>query len=125
MADHGSPKGSFDDIPGTFVLDAARSRKGYYLNMFAMSLMKPENRSRFKADEAAYLREFPMSEEQREAVLARDWNRMLELGGNVFFFGKLAVSDGLTYQQLAAKMAGMPQDDYANMMLSGGRRPHG
>jgi protocatechuate 4,5-dioxygenase alpha chain len=111
----------FEDIPGTFVLDAERSRKGYHLNMFAMSLMKAENRARFKADERAYLESFPMTEEQRQAVLDRDWNRMLELGGNVFFFGKLAVCDGLTYQQLAAKMAGMTQEDYAGMMLGGGR----
>lgn len=112
----------FSDIPGTFVQDAERSRRGYHLNMFAMSLAKAENRARFQADERAYLEEFPLSPEQRDAVLARDWDRMLELGGNVFFLGKLATYDGLSYQQLAALMAGMRQDDYAQMMLGGGRR---
>lgn len=111
----------FDDIPGTIVFDAERSRQGYSLNMFCMSLMKAENRAAFKADERAYLERFPMTSEQREAVLARDWNRMLELGGNIYFTAKLAATDGLSFQQIAAKMTGMSQEQYAQMMLSGGR----
>ena len=62
----------YTDVPGTTIFDAEQSRKGYRLNQFCMSLMKAENRARFKANERAYLDEWPMSEEQKQAVLARD-----------------------------------------------------
>jgi protocatechuate 4,5-dioxygenase alpha chain len=115
----------YDDIPGTFVFDAEKSRQGYHLNMFCMSLMKDENRKAFKADEAAYLSKFPMSPEQREAVLTRNWNHMLELGGNIYFTAKLGATDGLSFQQVAAVMTGSTQQDYAEMMLKGGRSVEG
>ena len=115
----------YDDIPGTTVFDAERARRGYHLNMFCMALMKAENRAAFKANEAEFLQRFPMSAEQREAVLRRDWNRMIELGGNIYFLSKLFSSDGQSFQQAAAQMTGMTQEDYAAMMLSGGRSPDG
>jgi protocatechuate 4,5-dioxygenase alpha chain len=115
----------YDDIPGTFVFDAERSRQGYGINMFCMSLMKEENRKAFKADEAGYLTKFPMTAEQREAILKRDYNRMLELGGNIYFTAKLGATDGHSFQYLAALMTGSTQEDYAKMMLAGGRSIEG
>jgi len=111
----------FDDIPGTILFDAQRSRQGYHLNMFCMSMMKAENRAAFKADEAGYLMRFPMTAGQREAILTRNWNRMLELGGNIYFTAKLAATDGLSFQHIAALMTGSTQEQYAQMMLAGGR----
>jgi protocatechuate 4,5-dioxygenase alpha chain len=110
-------------IPGTTVFDADMSRKGYHLNMFCMSLMKAENRSRFKADERAYLDEWPMTEEQKLAVMARDYNRMIAAGGNIYFLAKIFATDGKSFQYAAALMTGMSQEEYAKMMLDGGRRP--
>ena len=115
----------YDNIPGTFVFDAERSRKGYHINMFCMSLLKAANRAEFKADEGKYLDKFPMTAEQREAVLKRQWNRMLELGGNIYFTAKLGATDGLSFQQVAAMMTGCTQEEYAKMMLDGGRNPNG
>jgi protocatechuate 4,5-dioxygenase alpha chain len=115
----------FDDIPGTTLFDAQRSRQGYHLNMFCMSLMKAENRAAFKADEAAYLQKFPMTAEQRDAVLKREWNRLIGLGGNIYFLAKLFSTDGKSFQQVAAIMTGATQDAYAQMMLNGGRSPEG
>jgi len=112
---------AYDDIPGTFVFDAERSRRGYHVNMFCMSLMKDENRKAFKANEAEYLKKFPMSDEQREAILKRQWNRMLELGANIYFTAKLGATDGMSFQQVAAVMTGNTQEGYAEMMLKGGR----
>jgi protocatechuate 4,5-dioxygenase alpha chain len=111
----------YDDIPGTYVFDADRSRRGYHLNMFCMSLMKAENRKAFKDDEAKYLDRFPLTPEQREAILKRQYNRLLELGGNIYFTAKLGASDGHPFQHLAALMTGSTQQDYADLMLRGGR----
>ena len=111
----------YDDIPGTTVFDAERSRQGYHLNQFCMSLMKATNRAAFKANEVEYLKAWPMSEAQRQAVLARDWNGMIALGGNIYFLAKLFSSDGKSFQQVAAIMTGASQEDYARMMLQGGR----
>ena len=111
----------YDDLPGTTVFDADKAREGYHLNMFCMSLMKPENRSVFKADERAYLDKWPMTEAQKQAVLSRDWNEMLYLGGNIYFTAKLAATDSLSFQQIAAMMTGKTQAEYAEMMIKGGR----
>jgi protocatechuate 4,5-dioxygenase alpha chain len=115
----------YDDIPGTVVFDAEQARRGYHLNMFCMSLMKAENRAAFKADERAYLDKYPMTEAQKQTILKRDWNGMLQLGGNIYFTSKLAATDGLSFQQIAAIMAGSTQADYAEMMIKGGRSPDG
>jgi len=115
----------YDDIPGTFVFDAERSRQGYGINMFCMSLMKDENRKAFKANEAEYLKKYPLTPEQTDAILKRDYNRMLELGGNIYFTAKLGATDGHSFRHLAALMTGSTQDDYAAMMLAGGRSVEG
>ena len=115
----------YDDIPGTFVFDAERSREGYGINMFCMSLMKDENRKAFKANEAEYLKKFKLTPAQADAILKRDYNRMLELGGNIYFTAKLGATDGHSFQHLAALMTGSSQQDYAAMMLAGGRSVEG
>src|SRR3982075_3745179 len=115
----------YDDIPGTFVFDAGRSREGYRINIFCMSLMKDENRKAFKANEAEYLKKFPLTPEQATAILNREYNRLLELGGNIYFTAKLGATDGHSFRHLAATMTGASQDDYAKMMLGGGRSVEG
>ena len=115
----------YDDIPGTYVFDAEKSRQGYGINMFCMSLMKEANRKAFKADEAVYLKQFPLTPAQAEAILRRDYNRMLELGGNIYFTAKLGATDGHSFRHLAALMTGSTQEDYAAMMLAGGRSADG
>lgn len=114
-----------DDIPGTRVYTAMRARQGYWLNQFAMSLMKPENRDRWKADERAYLADWAMTDEQKEAVLARDYNRLLDLGGNIYFLAKVFSTDGKNFLQAVSTMTGMSVDEYQAMMLAGGRSPDG
>jgi protocatechuate 4,5-dioxygenase alpha chain len=111
----------YADIPGTTVFDADRSRQGYWLNQFCMSLMKPDNRERFKRDERAYLDEWEMTEPQKQAVLDRDMNRMIALGGNIYFLAKIGATDGLSFQQMAGSMTGMTEDEYRAMMVAGGR----
>ena len=113
------------DVPGTTIFDAEQSRKGYHLNQFCMSLMKAANRERFKAGERAYLDEWPMSEEQKQAVLARDLNRCIALGGNIYFLAKIGATDGKSFQQMAGSMTGMSEDEYRSMMISGGRSVEG
>jgi protocatechuate 4,5-dioxygenase alpha chain len=115
----------YEDLPGTVVFDADQARRGYHLNMFCMSLMRAENRAAFKANERAYLDKWPMTEAQKQSVLKRDWNEMLQLGGNIYFTSKLAATDGLSFQQIAAIMTGSTQEEYAQMMLKGGRPPQG
>jgi len=111
------------DVPGTTIFDAEQSRKGYGLNQFCMSLMKAENRTRFKADERAYLDEWAMTEEQKLAVMSRDLNRCITAGGNIYFLAKIGATDGKSFQQMAGSMTGMSEDEYRAMMISGGRRP--
>ncbi len=115
----------YTDIPGTTVFDSAQARKGYPLNQFFYSLMKAENRERFLADEAAYLDERGVSKEQKQAVLDRDYNRIISLGGNVYFFGKLFFTDKQSFEVGASLMTGMSPQDYRNMMISGGRSVDG
>ncbi len=115
----------FDDIPGTRVFTATRARQGYHLNQFAMSLMKPDNRERWKAGERAYLDEWKLSEDQKQAVLARDYNRLLELGGNIYFLSKIFSTDGIPFAEACSTMTDMTFPEYRQMMLDGGRSPEG
>jgi|TARA_Y100001949_G_C15988672_1_gene331779 protocatechuate 4,5-dioxygenase alpha chain len=120
-----SEKRDYQSIPGTIIFDADMARKGYHLNQFAMSLMKSANRERFKKDELAYLQEWSMTQDQRQAVLNRDYNEMIALGGNIYFLAKIFSTDGLSFQVAAASMTGVSAKEYANMMLAGGRSPEG
>ena len=115
----------YKDIPGTTIFDAEESRKGYWLNQFCMSLMSADNRVRFKADERAYLDEWAMSEEQKQAVLSRDLNRCIALGGNIYFLAKIGATDGKSFQQMAGSMTGMSEEAYREMMIKGGRSIEG
>ena len=115
----------YQDVPGTIIFDAEQSRKGYWLNQFCMSLMKAANRERFKADERAYLDEWKMTEDQKQAVMARDLNRMMALGGNIYFLAKIGATDGLSFQQMAGSMTGMTEAQYREMMVGGGRSIEG
>jgi len=113
------------DVPGTTIFDAEQSRKGYHLNQFCMSLMRADNRARFKSNERAYLDEWSMSEEQKLAVLARDLNRCIAAGGNIYFLAKIGATDGKSFQQMAGSMTGMTEEEYRHMMISGGRSVQG
>jgi protocatechuate 4,5-dioxygenase, alpha chain len=115
----------YSTIAGTTIFDMDQARRGYHLNQFCMSLMKPANRAGFKADERAYLAQWPMSAAQRQAVLERNYNEMIALGGNIYFLAKIFACDGKSFQQAAALMTGMTQEQYAQMMLKGGRSPDG
>tara|TARA_R110001592_G_scaffold363395_1_gene687519 strand:+ start:28208 stop:28606 length:399 start_codon:yes stop_codon:yes gene_type:complete len=118
-------KKPYQDIPGTTIFDADMARIGYHLNQFCVSLMKAENRERFKANERAYLDHWPMTEAQKQGVLERDYNRMISLGGNIYFLAKIFSSDGISFQAAASTMTGMTQEEYAQMMINGGRAPEG
>jgi protocatechuate 4,5-dioxygenase alpha chain len=115
----------YKDVPGTTIFDAEQSRKGYWLNQFCMSLMKADNRARFKAGERAYLDEWPMTDAQKQAVLARDLNAMIAEGGNIYFLAKIGATDGKSFQQMAGSMTGMTEEEYRNMMIAGGRSAEG
>jgi len=115
----------YEDIPGTYVFDADRSREGYHLNMFCISLRLEINRQKMKDDPETYLANFAMSEQQKQAVRDRDWNGLLALGGNIYYTSKLAAFDGITFQDLAAMMTGSSREEYRDMMLQGGRSIEG
>jgi protocatechuate 4,5-dioxygenase, alpha chain len=119
------PTEGFNDVPGTTLFDAQRAREGYHVNQFCMSLMKAENRDEFRANEDKYLRKWPMTDAQRQAILDRNWGRMIELGGNIYYLSKLFSTDGKSFQFVAATMTGLTQEQYAQMMLNGGRSVDG
>lgn len=125
MKDIHSYLAELEDIPGTRVFTAARARQGYHLNQFAMSLMKPENRARWKEDERTYLDAWPLTEAQREALLSRDYNTLLDLGGNIYFLSKVFSTDGQSFVQAVSTMTGVSVEDYQAMMAAGGRSPDG
>lgn len=111
----------YSDIPGTVVFDSDQAAKGYHLNQFCISLRLQSNRDAFKAEPDKYIDQFPMSAEQREAALTQNWNRLLELGGNIYYTSKLAAFHGINFQELAGLMTGMGSADYRKMMINGGR----
>lgn len=116
---------ALDDIPGTTIFTIELARKGFWLNQFCMSLRNAQNRERFLANQREYLDEWDMSEEQKQAVIDRDFQRMLDLGGNVYFLSKIFASEGLSYVQAVSTMTDMTTPEYQQMMLDGGRNVEG
>jgi len=115
----------FKDIPGTTIFTVEMTRVGYHLNQFCMSLLKPENRVRFLDGESAYLDEWAMTAEQKQAVLDRDFQTMLDTGGNIYFLAKIFATDGKSYVQGVSTMTDMTPEEYTAMMVSGGRNVEG
>ena len=115
----------FDDIPGTTIFTIEKAREGFHLNQFCMSLRSAENRQRFLADQRTYLNEWEMTEEQKQAVVDRDFQKMLDTGGNVYFLSKIFASDGLSYVQAVSTMTDMTTEQYQAMMIAGGRNVEG
>lgn len=113
------------DIPGTTVFDSDLARKGYHLNQFCMSLMKADNRQAFKADETGYLDQWPLSDEQKQAVIDRDFNRMIALGGNIYYLVKISSTDGMSVAAAVSTMTDLSVEEYMQMMKNGGRSPEG
>lgn len=113
------------DIPGTTIFDTDQAAMGYHLNMFAMSLKDEENRDAFSADEDAYLNKWPMTEDQKQAVRDRDFNRMIELGGNIYYISKIRATEGWSYAAIVASMTDQSTEDHVKMMVNGGRSIEG
>ena len=111
----------YADIPGTYVMDGEHSRKGYRLNMLCMSLNEAGNREAFAQDEGAYIDTFGVTQEQKQAILDRDYLALLQLGGNIYYTFKIAILDGRSMQFVGAQMSGVSEDDFKQMMLEGGR----
>jgi protocatechuate 4,5-dioxygenase alpha chain len=107
--------------PGTYVFDGAASRRGRAMNKLFMSLREESARAEFRGDEAAYCARFGLSDDQSRAVLDRDWQAMLELGGSIFYVYKLALLDGLSMQHLGGVFTGMSEAEFKAIMLAGGR----
>lgn len=115
----------YDDIPGTYVMDGRHCRKGYKLNMFCMSLNDATNRDEFRKDESAYIDKFGVTTEQKQAILDRDYLKLLQLGGNVYYTFKIAIFDGRSMQYMGAQMSNVSEEEFTEMMISGGRSIEG
>ncbi|MBN9107450.1 MAG: protocatechuate 3,4-dioxygenase [Pseudonocardia sp.] len=109
------------DLPGTYVFDGPTSRRGLRMNKLFMSLRSEAARADFLADEPGYCARFGLTDDQTEAVLGRDWQAMLDLGGSIFYIYKLAMMDGLSMQYLGGVFTGMSEADFKAAMLAGGR----
>ena len=118
----GTPAPDRFGLPGTPIFDGASSRRGLPMNRLFMSLRTAENRERFLADEAAYCRAFGLTAEQQQAVLDRDWQAMIDLGGSIFYVYKLAMMDGRSMQYLGGVFTGLGEEDFLAAMKAGGRR---
>ncbi|GAB3347260.1 protocatechuate 3,4-dioxygenase [Modestobacter lapidis] len=104
-----------------YVFDLATSRRGYRMNKLFGSLGDPANRERFTAGEAAYCQEFGLTAEQQQAVLDRDWQAMLDLGGSIFYVFKLAMMDKRSMQYLGGVFTGMTEEEFMAALKAGGR----
>ena len=107
-------------IPDTPLFDRAGSIRGYGLNKMAMSLGDPANRAAFKGNEEAYLDRFGLSAEEKAAVMSRDWQEMVRLGGNVFFILKISAIDPTSMTQIGAAQVGMPHEAFLKERLGKG-----
>lgn len=108
-------------IPGTTVFDGEQAQRGYALNRMCYSFNRQENRRAFERDEAAYCAQYELDREQRDAVKRRDFLRMIELGGNIYYLAKLAGIFGLNVQDLGAQQTGLSVDAFKARLERAGK----
>ena len=108
---------SDDDLPQVPLFDREHQRRGRAMNMMAMSLNRKVNRVLFKRDELAYLERYGLSEEQKRAVVNRDWREMVRLGGNLFCILKITAVDPYPITKIGADQRGMDHDDFLRNIL--------
>lgn len=108
-------------VEGTHVYDTQMSRQGRALNKMLYSLKHPENRELFVADESAYCDKHGLSAEQKSAILDRDWKKMTEIGGSIFYVIKLAAIDKKSMQDLGGVFTGMSTEQFKAELKAGGR----
>ena len=106
-----------DVIPVTPLFDRPRALRGYKMNKMANGLGLPANREAFLADEAEYIDRFDLSDEEKTAVMQRDWHEMVRLGGNLFFILKITAVDPTPITLVGAAQAGMDHDEFLKSRL--------
>jgi protocatechuate 4,5-dioxygenase, alpha chain len=93
-------------IVDTYVFDLARSHQGYRFNKFCMALARADNRAAFRADEAAFMERFGLSDAERALVVARDFLGMVKAGANIYLLIKLGACTGNGLYDLGAQQRG-------------------
>jgi gallate dioxygenase len=98
--------------PGSYLLTVSLGQQAYRLSLFCRSLMNPEQRAAFKADEEASMRAAGLNEAEMAMVRARDWLAMVRYGVNHFLVFRVAgaVGDGLV--AVAAQMRGESLEEF-------------
>jgi len=113
-------KHEYDKLPGTYVFDGRMAAIGYPLNKMCMSFNDEPNRQEFLRAEDAYCRRFGLTDEQTDAVMSRDWLKMLRLGGNVYYLAKLATFSGKNMQDIGAQMQNIPVEEFKAKLAAAG-----
>ena len=101
-----------DVIAGSYVFTGERSANSYQLNKMANTLRSEENRTRFQADEAAYMRGMGCSEQEVDLVRRRDWKAMMEHGASIYLLLKIGAAVGVPLPEIGAHTAGMTLAEY-------------
>lgn len=98
--------------PGTYVFDLAQSRRAYAFNRMCGRLRLHEERRAFLIDPEGYMLAQGVGAPYRDAVHRRDWLTLTRLGGNLFFFLKLAATLGVGLYRVGAQLRGESYDDF-------------
>jgi len=108
-------------IFGTTPFDGEQARKGYALNKMCFSFNSAENRSAFKADEEAYMRQYGLNEQQAGAIRARNVLQLIDAGGNAYYLAKFAGIFGLDMQDIGAQQTGLTKDEFKARLVAAGQ----
>jgi protocatechuate 4,5-dioxygenase alpha subunit len=98
--------------PGSYLLTVSLAQQAYRLSAFCRSLMKPEVRAAFKADEEQCMREAGLNDAEIAMVRARDWLGMLRYGVNLFLVFRVAGLCGDGLAGTGAKMRGETLEEF-------------
>ena len=92
----------------TSVHHAQLTIRGYALNRMCYSFNRAANRRRFKAFPEAYCLQYRLTRAQITAVTDLDIERMLQLGGNLYYLQKLTRLYGMDLYDLYAEQHAGP-----------------
>jgi len=99
-------------LEGTYPYTLERSAKGHRLNRFLHDFVLPEQRERFRTDEAATLAAAGLTAEEQDLVKRRDWRGLIHYGAIFFVLEKLAAVVGVSNLHVYAAMRGQSLEEF-------------
>jgi protocatechuate 4,5-dioxygenase alpha chain len=109
------------EVEGTTHFDGEMATKGFNFNKMCYSFNNEENRQSFLNDVEAYMDQYQLTDDFKQALRDKDLNQLLKLGGSIYYMAKLAGIFGWNMQVIGGMQTGRTTEEFQAYLESQGR----